>query len=245
MTRVKTLLVDDEPLARQELRSLLHDYPFIEICGEAGNAREALKLVEEHRPTLMFLDIAMPGLTGFELLEKLPLPHPQVIFTTAFDQFAVRAFEVNALDYLLKPVHPERLRAALEKIPSRAPGTSNAPDSGEKAPLGENDRVFVREGERCWFVPIRSIRLLEAEGNHTRIYFDREKPLLYRTLTSLEERLPEKLFLRANRSQLVNLTCIASVGQWFSGGLKVLLQDGTEVELSRRQAQIFRERTSL
>lgn len=249
MNPVRALLVDDEPLARQELRTLLADFPSVEICGEAANAREAIKLIEQLAPDLIFLDVAMPGATGFDLLAKLPTPRPHVVFTTAFDAFAVRAFDVNALDYLLKPVHPQRLRAALARLPARddrSAGETAAPAAAEpEGNLGEDDRVFVREGERCWFVPVRSIRLLEAEGNHTHVHFDREKPLLYRTLTSMEQRLPAKLFLRANRSQLVNLTQIASVGQWFSGTLKVTLRDGTEVEFSRRQAQLFRERTSL
>lgn len=249
MNPVKTLLVDDEPLARRELRTLLADFPFIAICGEAANAREALQLIEQLQPDLLFLDVAMPGATGFDLLTQLPVPRPQVIFTTAFDAFAVRAFDVDALDYLLKPVHPQRLRAALEKLARARRGETGAPATdGPAEPEGsldEKDHVFVRDGERCWFVPVRSIRLLEADGNHTHIHFEQEKPLLYRTLTSLEQRLPAKLFLRANRSQLVNLTHIASVGQWFSGTLKVTLRDGTEVEFSRRQAQLFRERTSL
>lgn len=237
---LKTLVVDDEPLARHELRNLLRAHPSLEIFGEAGTARETIALFEKSSPDVLFLDIALPGMTGFELLEKLPLPHPQVIFTTAYDTFAVKAFDVNALDYLLKPIDPVRLKAAVEKLSAK---TVTPPPS--TSAIEEDDRVFVREGDRCWFVPVSSIFLLEAEGNHTRIHFDREKPLLYRTLGSFEERLPAKRFLRANRSQIVNLACVASVGQWFSGGLKVTLHNGVEVELSRRQAQIFRDKTGL
>lgn len=276
---MKALLIDDEPLARQEMRTLLVAHPEIEIIGEAASAKQAAKLIAQLQPDVIFLDVAMPGATGFDLLEKLPTPRPLVIFTTAYDTFAIRAFEVEAVDYLLKPVDPRRLRAALVRLaalfaarsshatPSPKPSSATAggkAKAGSTAaaaaaaassatpaamendePLAESDHVFVREGERCWFVPVRSIRLLEADGNHTQVHFDDQRPLLYRTLVSMEKRLPPKLFLRANRAQLVNLTQIASVGQWFSGSLQVTLRDGTMVEFSRRYAQLFRERTSL
>lgn len=157
-----------------------------------------------------------------------------MVFTTAYNEFAIHAFEANALDYLLKPIHPERLRKAVERIRERATpplsARANLPgpaaESGGPA-LREGEHVFVREGERCWFVPVRSIRLLDTEGNHTRIYFEGKKPLLYRTLDAMEERLPRTLFLRANRSQLVNLTLIETISPWFSGTLKVKLRGGS------------------
>lgn len=237
---MKTLLIDDERLARQELRALLKAFPWVEIVGEAANATQAEKLVEELRPDVLFLDVEMPGCDGFAFLDALTEPRPLVIFTTAYDAFAVRAFDVEAADYLLKPVHPARLAAALERV---RPADVKA--SGPVKPLDEDGRVLVREGERCWFVPISSIRLLEAEGNHTRLYFQSERPLLYRTLVSMEARLPGKVFMRANRSQLVNVNFIETVGAWFSGSLKVNLRGGPEVEFSRRQAQLFRDRLSL
>ncbi len=248
---MRAVLIDDERLAREELRGLLAAIPEIEVCGEAANVTEALKLIPKLRPDLLFLDIEMPGRTGFDLLAALPPPHPQLIFVTAFDAFALRAFEVNALDYLVKPVHPRRLAAAVAKVRARldpaapaADGPSLAADE-PTAPLREDDSVFVREGDRCWFVPVRSLRLLEADGNHTRLHFGEDRPLLYRTLTAMEARLPATLFLRANRSQLVNLAFIEKVEPWFSGSVKVRLRGGSEVEFSRRQAQIFRDRTSL
>jgi two-component system LytT family response regulator len=219
---------------------LLKAFPWVEIVGEAANATQAEKLVEELRPDVLFLDVEMPGRDGFAFLDALAEPRPLVIFTTAYDAFAVRAFDVEATDYLLKPVHPARLAAALERV---RPADVKA--SGPVKPLDEDGRVLVREGERCWFVPISSIRLLEAEGNHTRLYFQSERPLLYRTLVSMEARLPGKVFMRANRSQLVNVNFIETVGAWFSGSLKVNLRGGPEVEFSRRQAQLFRDRLSL
>lgn len=248
---MKTVIVDDERLAREELRGLLSAHPGLEVCGEAANVTEALKLIPALRPDLLFLDIEMPGRTGFDLLAALPPPHPQIVFVTAYDAFALRAFEVNALDYLMKPVHPRRLAATLEKVraSARPPGPTDddAPARAPEptAPLREDDHVYVREGDRSWFIPVRSLRLLEADGNHARLHFGTAAPLLYRTLASMEARLPESLFLRANRSQLVNLTFIDRVEPWFSGSLKVSLRGGPEVEFSRRQAQLFRDRTSL
>lgn len=245
---MKAVIIDDERPARQELRTLLEDHPAVTICGEAANASEALKLIAEVQPDLLFLDIQMPGKTGFDLLEELPPPHPQVIFTTAYDEHAVRAFEVNALDYLMKPIDPKRLRTALDRIQDRTivPADSGcAPAASGQQVWTEDDRVFVREHDRYWFVPLKSIRLIESEGNHSRIHFDKEKPLLHRTLGSLEEKLPNRLFLRANRAQIVNLSFVESIEPWFSGSLKVKLRNNEEVEFSRRQAQLFREQMSL
>jgi len=249
---VKTAIIDDERLARVELRRLLAKHADIEICGEAASATAALELCAREKPDLLFLDIEMPGRNGFDLLEALPTPHPRVIFVTAFDAFALRAFEVNALDYLMKPVGAERLASALERIRSSAlprgesaeePAADLVEDSALE--LREDDRVFVREGDRCWFVPVDSIPLLEADGNHTRVYLGEAKPLIFRTLTSMEKRLPGRLFLRANRSQLVNLAHVVAIEPWFSGGLRARLTTGREVEFSRRQALAFRERRSL
>jgi two-component system LytT family response regulator len=244
---MKAIIVDDERPARAELRTLLEEHPTIEICGEAENASTAMALIAQVKPDVIFLDIQMPGKTGFELLEELTAPMPQVIFTTAYDEYAVRAFEINALDYLMKPINPKRLAAAIERLHERGTVppdneiTGNTPGQN----WTEQDRVFVRERDRCWFVPIKSIRLIESEGNHSRIHFDKEQPLLHRTLGSFEEKLPSRLFLRANRAQIVNLSYVETIEPWFSGSLKVKLRDGMEVEFSRRQAQLFRERMSL
>lgn len=240
---MKALIIDDEALARRELRTLLLTHPEIEILGEAGNVTEALKLLEEERVDLIFLDIQMPERTGFDLVTLLSAPHPQIIFVTAYDEFALRAFEVNALDYLMKPVHPERLAAALRKV--RLGTAPEAPAPANETPFREDDRVFLREGDRCWFVPVRDIRLLESAGNHTVLHFGKDKATLYRTLNSMEARLPASLFLRANRSQILNLHNVVEVAPWFSGSLKVRLQSGEEIELSRRQSQVFRERNGI
>lgn len=240
---MKTLLIDDERLARNELRRLLEAYPAIEICDEAANAKQAREKIHALKPDLLFLDVQMPGESGMDLLASLEPPLPQVIFTTAFDEFAVKAFELNALDYLLKPVDPARLASAIERLKLKS---GEAASSEERpSPLAETDKVFVREGDRCWFVEVRSIRLLESEGNYTRVHFDDAQPQLFRSLNAMESRLDSKVFFRANRRQIINLAWIDKIEPWFSGGLLVQLKGGAKVELSRRQAQEFREKMSL
>lgn len=226
------LIVDDERLARVELRRLLKSHPEVEIAGEARNGEEALKLIGELSPDLLFLDIQMPGMTGFELLDRLEENVPQVIFTTAYDEHAIKAFEVNALDYLLKPIAPERLVAALRRVaPRRAPQRLS--------------RVFVREGERCWIVRLPDIFLMESEGNYTRLHFGTERPLIRRSLNALEQQLDPAMFFRASRKQILNLTWIEKTGITVSGGLIATLRGGQTVEMSRRQSDRLREILSL
>jgi two-component system LytT family response regulator len=230
---MKALLIDDEALARRELRRLLADHPWVEITGEAANVVEAAAKVEALSPELLFLDIQMPGGTGFDLLTRLDrVPH--VIFTTAYDQHAVRAFEVNALDYLLKPIEPERLAGALGRVKN-----ANAVAVAERGAVLE--QLFVQDGPRCWFVPLREVRLLSAENNYVRLWWGKLQPLLGRPLGTLEQRLDPKRFFRANRAQILNLDFIESVDLGVNGRLHVQLRDGgPEVEISRRQARLFR-----
>lgn len=243
---IKALIVDDERLARSELRRLLAAFPEIEIAGEAANATQARERIAELQPDLILLDVQMPGETGMELLATLEPPVPHVIFTTAYDEFAVKAFELNALDYLLKPVDPARLATAIEKLRAKlAAPTTPATPPAPRDRLAAEDKVFVREGDRCWFVEVKAIRLLESEGNYTRVHFADAQPQLFRSLNAMEERLDTKYFFRANRRQIVNLAWIDRIEPWFSGGLLVHLKGGAQVELSRRQAQEFREKMSL
>lgn len=244
---MKALVIDDERLARNELRRLLAAYPDIELAGEAAHAAQAREQIATLRPDVVFLDVQMPGETGMELLATLEPPVPHVIFATAYDEFAVKAFELNALDYLLKPVDPARLATAIEKLRAKLAGEGGG--AGARLPsrerLAPEDKVFVREGDRCWFVEVKSIRLLESEGNYTRVHFDAAQPQLFRSLNAMEERLDPKFFFRANRRQIINLAWIDRIEPWFSGGLLVHLKGGAKVELSRRQAQEFREKMSL
>lgn len=244
---IQTLIVDDEAPARRELRTLLDEHPQFAICGEAADAWAAGELVATRRPALVFLDIELPGIGGISWFKSLPGPRPHVIFTTAYSEFAVHAFELDALDYLVKPVHPARLEAALQRFirtQTTAGGGASSP-AGSEEPLAIDSRVFVRDGDRCWYVQVSRLRLLEAAGNYTRLHFDDEGPMLLSSLTALERRLPPEIFIRANRSQIVNLRFIETIGEWFSGSIKVTLKGGGEVEFSRRQAQLFRERMSL
>jgi two-component system LytT family response regulator len=231
---MKALIVDDEPLARRELRRLLGAFPSIEIAGEAGNIDEARERIETLAPDVVFLDIQMPGGSGFDLLAQLDRV-PRIVFTTAFDQYAVKAFDVNALDYLLKPIEPERLASALRKIQA-------APPAARDEPLGQ---IFVRDGPRCWFVPLREVSLFSAEGNYVRMLWGRERPLLGRSLAALELKLDPQRFFRANRGQILNLDFIQQVDLGEGGRLHVQLRDGPEVEVSRRQARLFRARSTV
>ena len=235
---MKALIVDDEPLARRELRRLLGAIHGIDIVGEAGNIDDARERIESLAPEVVFLDIQMPGGTGFDLLAQLERV-PRVIFTTAYDQYAVKAFDVNALDYLLKPIEPERLAAALRKLQTASPLPSGAASPG--APL---EQLFVRDGPRCWFVPLREVSVISAEGNYVRLLWGRERPLLGRSLAALESKLDPKRFFRANRRELINLDHIQQVELGEGGRLHVQLRDGPEIEVSRRQARLFRARTS-
>ena len=228
---MRAVIIDDERLARAELRRLLAQHPEIEVAGEARNGEEALRLVPDLAPGLLFLDIQMPGMSGFDLLERLE-DVPPVIFTTAYDEYALKAFEVNALDYLLKPIAPARLAAALAKVrPRSAPARL--------------EQVFVRDGERCWIVRVPEIFLLESEGNYTRVYFQNEHPLIRRSLHALEAQLDPAVFFRAGRKQMVNLKWIEKSVLGVAGGLTLTLRGGRTVEMSRRQSARLREILSL
>jgi two-component system, LytTR family, response regulator len=241
---MKALIIDDERLARQELKSLLNEYSEIEIVGECANADVALEEIREKDPDLIFLDIQMPGKTGFDLLKELDKV-PKVIFVTAYDDYAIKAFEVNALDYLLKPVQPKRLDDALKKILPVAELQSPAVKSPVQGVLGEADSVFVKDGEKCWFVRLSDVRLFESEGNYVRVYFDNNRPMILKSLNSLDEKLDNKVFFRASRKHIINLKWIESMESWFNGGLMVKLKGGEQIEISRRQSAKFREMMSL
>ncbi|WIG94444.1 response regulator [Myxococcus sp. SDU36] len=240
---MKVLIADDERLARAELRRLLAAFPDVEIVGEATHVDEACRRVEALSPDLLLLDIQMPGGTGFDVLERLEEP-PDVVFTTAYDAHAVRAFEVNALDFLLKPIEPERLATALERVRERGRMATAKPAHGQ-TPGTPLERVFVKEGERCWLVQLAQVPLITSEGNYARLTLDGYAPLLLRSLTYLEERLDPARFFRASRQHLINLDFIESLEPGPSGTLVARLRGGREVELSRRQSQRFRERLSI
>lgn len=241
----KALIIDDERLARNELKKLLSDFPEVDVIGEAANAKEGIEKIDSLMPDLIFLDIQMPGKTGFDMLQELDRA-PHVIFTTAYDEFALKAFEVNALDYLMKPVEPKRLADALHKLQLAEEKEMAASIAGvNRGMLSEHDQVFVKDGERCWFVKLSEVRLFESVGNYAKVFFGTNKPLILKSLNALEERLDEKVFFRANRKHIVNLRMIDKVEPFFNGGLLLDLKGGEKIEVSRRQAVKFKEMMSL
>jgi two-component system LytT family response regulator len=231
---VRALIVDDERLARAELRRLLAAHPDIAIVGEAAHAGEARDRIAQLAPDLLLLDIEMPGENAFDLLASLDAA-PVVIFTTAFDAHAVRAFEVSALDYVLKPIDPARLATALDRAREAVPPT---------APDGDGiDRVFVRDGDRCWFVRLTEVAVIESDGNYARLDVPGQ-PMLARSLSYLEARL-QPGFFRASRKHLVNLRLVDRVEPGPGGGLVLILPGGKEIEMSRRAAQRFRAKMTV
>ncbi len=240
---MKALVVDDERLARKELISLLSNYPNIEIVGEAKNADDAQEKIAELKPELLFLDIQMPGRDGFELLESLDVT-PKVIFTTAYDEYALKAFEVSALDYLLKPIRKERLDECIQKVEEEENADkTEAPSPEYKLKL--NDRVFVKDGDKCWFVRLSDVRIFESDGNYIKVYFDTFKPMIHKSLNALDKKLDDRSFFRASRKHIVNLSWVESIEPWFNGGLLVKMKGGEKVEVSRRQASKFKDMMSL
>jgi len=235
---MRALIVDDERLARNELRRLLGAHPALEIVGEAANPIEARAAIGALAPDLVFLDVQMPGGSGFDLLASLDAA-PAVIFTTAFDQYALRAFDVSALDYLLKPIEPARLAHALRKFDARL-----QPVPAAQAPAADG-KVFIKDGERCWFVALEQIMLFESEGNYTRVYFEANRPLLLRTLNQLEARLDPERFLRVSRRQIVNLDFVTGIAPGPGSGMVLTLKGDVKVPMSRRRAAEFRQLNGL
>ena len=248
---VRALIVEDSRLARQELRTLLAEAVDIEIVGEADDVEGACEAVDRLRPDLLLLDIQMPGGTGFDVLDRVDHV-PLVVFTTAYDRHALDAFERNAIDYLVKPIVPERLAEALGRVRERlAAARAASASAAAAAPLsttsrkGADEMVFVRDGERCWFVRLGDISGFESCGNYAQAWFDGKRPLVARTLAQLEERLDDALFFRASRSHLVNLRWIEAIVPWVNDGYRITLRDGHTVEVSRRQAKVLREKLEL
>ncbi|MBK7379566.1 MAG: response regulator [Ignavibacteriales bacterium] len=239
---MKALIIDDERLARTELKRLLEPFKEISVVGEAVNADDALNKITELNPDIIFLDIQMPGKTGFQLLEELDSV-PIVVFTTAYDEYALKAFDFNAMDYLLKPIEPKRLEDTVKKILEKQ--KKQIVSQLEAPALTENDQIFVKDGDKCWFVKLSTIRLFESEGNYVRLFFDEHKPLILRTLNYLDERLDNKAFFRANRKHIINLKWVENIEPWLNGGLLVKLKGGHKIEVSRRQAIKFKDMLSL
>lgn len=239
---IKAVIVEDSRLARNELKELIKKHDDIDLLGEAENVDAGFELIQNTSPDLLFLDINMPEKDGFELLEMLD-EVPITIFTTAFDEYAIKSFEYNALDYLLKPVSEKRFDMAMEKVRTKLESVQTGADKSKR--LKESSQIFIKDGESCWLVKIGDISHFEIVGNYTRVFFGDKKPLLYKSLNLVEEKLPEASFFRANRQQIVNTHFIEEVVPWFNGKLKLTMQNGEEIEVSRRQSYIFKDRMSL
>jgi len=247
---MKVIIVDDERLARNELRNLISEFPEIEIIDEATNAQEALTKISEQQPDVVFMDIHMPNTNGIEALKQLKELDeiPKVVFVTAYDEHAIEAFRLNALDYLLKPVDPTRLNETISKLLKAeeeehydAPHQSNRKDR----PLEISDQIFIKDGEKCYFVALQDIRYFESMGNYVKVFFHTNKPMILRSLNSLEERLSPDHFFRANRKYIINLNHISAIENWFNGGLQVTLSENEKIEISRRQTIRFKEMMSI
>ncbi|PWH87106.1 LytR/AlgR family response regulator transcription factor [Brumimicrobium oceani] len=240
---MKAIIIDDERLARQELKLLLEAHKdTITIIGEATNGKEGIQLIKELNPDLIFLDIQMPEMSGFEMLKNLE-EIPKVIFVTAYDDHAIEAFKVDALDYLLKPVEPELLKGTIEKLENSQEEDFYSPDENHRTErkLTISDHIFLKDGEKCFFPKLQDVRYFESQGNYVRVFFNDERPMILRSLNALQERLSTEDFFRANRKYLINIHHIESIENWFNGGLKVKLSDEKEIEVSRRQTIRFKD----
>ncbi|MFT0716242.1 LytR/AlgR family response regulator transcription factor [Flagellimonas lutimaris] len=240
--QIRAVIVEDSRLARNELKELIKLHDDLELVGEAGNVDDGVELIQSESPDLLLLDINMPEKDGFDLLEMLD-DVPITVFTTAYDEYAIKSFEYNALDYLLKPVSNKRFDMALEKVRSKMASKEESSSTAKK--LTGSSQIFIKDGESCWLVKISDISLFEIVGNYTRVFFEDKKPMLYKSLNQVEGKLPEESFFRANRQQIINTNYIENVVPWFNGKLKLTMKNGEEVEVSRRQSYIFKDRMSL
>ncbi|OAD43466.1 LytR/AlgR family response regulator transcription factor [Polaribacter atrinae] len=242
MMKLKAVIVEDSRLARNELKELIKAHKEIEILGEAENVDDAFVLINNTKPDLLFLDINMPEKDGFELLEMLD-EVPITIFTTAFDEYAIKSFEYNAFDYLLKPINQKRFSKSIEKVIESMNNNETSIIKNENA-LSLDKQIFIKDGENCWLVKLKDISLFEIVGNYTRVFFDQKKPLIYKYLAQVEEKLPTEVFFRANRQQIININHVKKVVSWFNGKLKIEMNSGEEIEISRRQSYLFKEQLS-
>lgn len=251
-TSIRTLIVDDEPLARERVRSLLAEQPGMTVIGEAQDGDQAVEEILAHQPDLVFLDVQMPKKTGFDVIQAVGADRmPAVVFVTAYDQYALKAFDVHAVDYLLKPFDRERFEGAVD----RARRHFNASDNGalksqllrlvqelQPSSAPRQERLIVKTGGRLFFLRADEIDWIEAAGNYVRIHVGKDAHLLRETMNSIEARLDPKLFLRIHRSRIVNMERVKELHPWFNGDYAVILRDGTKLMLSRGYRDKLQER---
>ena len=238
---IRAVIVEDSRLARNELKELIKEHKEIMLLGEAENVDKGFELINKVNPDLLFLDINMPEKDGFELLEMLD-EVPVVIFTTAFDEYAIKSFEYNAFDYLLKPINQKRFSTSITKVSEQF--SDNSQSNENINTLSLDKQIFIKDGDKCWLVKINDISHFEIVGNYTRVFFEKNKPLIYKSLAKIEEKLPNDVFFRANRQQIININHVKKVVSWFNGKLKIEVNSGEEIEISRRQSYIFKDQLS-
>ena len=236
--KIRTIIVDDERLARNDLRSLLSEYETIEILGEADTVAKARQIIEDSDPDLIFLDIQMPGESGFDLLEQTDIA-ARVVFVTAFDKYAIRAFEVNAIDYLLKPVHPERLKNTIVRLEKNQP-----PQQKSRKKLEYDDSLLLTINNHLKFLFLKSIVIIHAAGDYSELILkDGKKGLVQKSMSEWNDRLPEKHFCRIHRSSIINLDYIDHIEDWFKNSYRVHLKGiDTPIDMSRRYAVILKQK---
>jgi two-component system, LytTR family, response regulator len=240
--KIKTIIVDDERLARQELRYMLGSFSDIDIIDEAENVDDAFEKITSQQPDLIFLDIAMPEKDGFALLQLLEQV-PKVVFVTAYDEFAIKAFEEDAVDYLLKPTKPERLAKTIDKLRYEIQLERDQADSAnpKKSMISPQKKIFLKDGDKCYFVRLTDVYMIESVGNYSKFFFGTNRPMIHKSLSRLQERLDPMVFFRANRQQIINVEYISEIDSYYKGGMKVHLTTGHELEISNRNAVAFKE----
>ena len=241
--KIRVLIADDEALGRRELRRLLKVHADLEIVAEAEDGDQAVELIEKHSPDLIFLDIRMPGRDGFGVLDALEPPLPEIVFSTAYDQFAVDAIRRGALDYLLKPVAPEELARAMEKARERI--GAKGPKLRRDGMLRGSDRIFVKDGKKVMFLEVEKISILESQGNYTKIVSSLGHILMHKPIGYFQDRLDPDLFLRANRSIMLNLARVSLWEPIHGGRFKATLEGGASFEVSRRQSRALQRKLKL
>lgn len=233
---MKTIVVEDSRIAREGLVRMLGAFPELEVVGQADHPDTALELIERTRPDIIFLDIHMPGASGFDLLEKLDYS-PRIVFTTAYSEYAIKSFDYNTIDYLLKPISPARLAQAIEKL-----GNNREPTAAEiKPPLEMNNKIFIKDNDKCHLVSLESIRYIESCKNYVRVFFGEESAFIKKSLNQVEERLPKRFFFRANRQFIVNLQAIVAIEEAIHDGYEITMDNGLTIDISRRQAADLKE----
>lgn len=244
-SNLRAIIIDDEQLAREELIFMLKKHPEIEVIGEASNAKQALKLINELEPDLLFLDINMPEKSGFDLLDEL-VNAPKTVFVTAYDDYALKAFDKNAIDYIVKPVNPLRLKQTIDKVSEYIKEQNiNIVNTKKTTEPVSMKNIFIKDGNNCYFIKLDDIHYIKSNGNYCEINFNNSKAVIHKSLNQMEERLPETQFFRANRQEIFNIDYIADVDMLLRNVIQVTLKTGKLIELSNRQSIKFKDLMSI